>query len=124
MKIPKVYLFIIFSLISVTLVSTSCKRKKDTIAKIYVRDINNNFVSGARVILKGVSTTNKSSNVADTAYTNSGGEAIFNFNELYQLGQAGVAVLDIFADKDGVNGTGVIQIEEETTSTSTVFLNQ
>lgn len=103
-------------------VITSCKKKIDTIAKVYVKDAYGMDVSNCQVILKGVSTINKSSSLADTAYTNSRGEAIFNFNDIYKSGQAGVAVLDIFADKDGITGTGVIQIKEETTSESNVVI--
>lgn len=106
-------------------VSYSCRKKKDTIAKVTVLDkANNTPVSDCRVVLYGSSTENKQSNVVlfDTAYTNAAGEAIFNFNEVYQLGQAGVAVLNIKAEKNGLSGTGIIKIEEETTSEETVFI--
>lgn len=100
----------------------SCNKKIDTIAKVYVKDAYGADVSNCRVILKGISTINKTSSLADTALTNSNGEAIFNFNDVYQSGQAGVAVLDIFADKNGVKGVGIIQIKEETTSESNVVI--
>jgi len=111
-------------LVAGMLLSTGCRKKKDTIAKIYVRDAANELVSGATVILKGVSTTNNAANVNlyDTTETNSSGEAIFNFNDVYQLGQAGVAVLNIEAKKNGLTGQGIIKIEEEVTSEETVFI--
>lgn len=103
---------------------SSCRKKKDTLAKIYVKDTNNDPVSSCRVILKGISTENNQANVSlyDTSYTNSAGEAVFSFNDTYQLGQAGVAVLNIEAKKNGLTGTGIIKIVEETTSEATVFL--
>ena len=76
---------------------TGCVKKEDTIAKIEVRDENNTLVEQAMVVLHGTSTCNCPSQVVvyDTAYTNAAGIATFNYNEIYQLGQAGVAVLDI-----------------------------
>jgi hypothetical protein len=58
----------------------------------------------------------------DTALTNSEGKATFNYNDVYQLGQAGVAILNIKATYDSLVGEGIIKIVEETTSEETVFL--
>lgn len=105
-------------------VATSCNKKQDTIAKVYVRDTNSDAVIGAQVVLYGEKTSNSAAAVVlfDTTTTNGTGEAIFNFNDVYQLGQAGVAVLTIKADKDGLSGTGIIKVEQETTSEETVFI--
>ncbi len=108
--------------------STGCRKKKDTIAKVYVRDASNNPVVAAQVVLGGQNTNppgeGSQNPVAlyDTTTTNGSGEAIFNFNDVYQLGQAGVAVLDITATKGTSTGTGIIKVEQETTSEETVFL--
>ncbi len=117
--------FLIVSIVvSGALLTTGCRKKKDTIAKIYVRDASNNPVAACQVILKGVSTTNNAANVTlyDTTETNASGEAIFDFNDEYKLGQAGVAVLNIEASKNGLEGKGIIKIEEEVTSEETVFI--
>lgn len=99
-----------------------CQKKEDTIAKIYVRDVDMVLVPDAQVILYGESTTNQPSAFFDTTTTNSAGEAIFNLNDVYQLGQAGVAVLNIKASKDGIYGQGIIKVEQETTSEETVYI--
>ena len=112
-------------LVSGILLSSGCRKKKDTIAKIYVRDAANELVSGATVVLKGVSSEPGKQalvDLYDTTETNSSGEAIFNFNDVYQLGQAGVAVLNIVAEKNGLKGQGIIKVEEEVTSEETVFI--
>lgn len=103
---------------------SSCDKKIDTTAKIMVRDTSNSYVSGARVILYGTSTTIPQQAVErrDTAYTNSSGIAIFNYNDIYQTGQAGVAVLDIIASKGDQEGEGIIKIEEEESNVATVFI--
>ncbi len=46
----------------------------------------------------------------------------FDFTEFYKKGQAGFAVLDIEAFKGGLNGEGIIKIEEETTSEETITI--
>ncbi len=119
--------YIVFALLLlfVGTISVSCRKKQDTIAKIVVRDANNAPVYNARVIVYGQSTTNQASSVVlyDTAMTSSAGEAIFNFNETYQLGQAGVAVLNIDVQKGGLVGQGIIKVEQETTTEEVVFIN-
>ncbi len=119
----KYALFALIAILGVG-VNVSCRKKKDTIAKIYVRDASSQYVEGATVILYGQSTINQGSNVVlyDTTLTNSSGVAVFNYNDVYQLGQAGVAVLNIKAYKNGAQGQGIIKIEEEKVSEETVFI--
>jgi hypothetical protein len=118
--------FVIFLFIGALGVSLSsgCRKKQDTLAVITVLNTNNEPVEGAEVVLYGQSTINQPANVVlyDTSMTNVSGEALFDFNDVYQLGQAGVAVLNIEAYKDGAEGSGIIKIEQETTSEETVFI--
>ena len=104
--------------------SSGCRKKKDTIAIIYVRDVANQLVAGAQVVVYGQSTINQPANVVlyDTTLTNTSGEAKFNFNDVYQLGQAGVAVLNIEASFGAAIGEGIIKVEQEVTSEETVFI--
>lgn len=123
MKLNKFFTFGLFALlIAVTLVS--CRKKEDTIAIIRVLDANSQVVVGATVIVYGQSTTNQPASVVlyDTTTTNSAGEAIFNFDEVYQLGQAGVAVLNIDVTSASLTGEGIIKVEQETTTKETVFV--
>lgn len=103
---------------------SSCRKKKDTIARITVLDAENKVVPEAQVILFGQSTTDPMQEVVrrDTAMTNTSGVATFNYNDVYQLGQAGVAVLNIRATKGGLVGTGIIQIKEEVENTAKVYI--
>ena len=115
--------FSLLFVIAITGVS-GCRKKKDTIANVYVRDENNAVVDQAMVVLYGTNTAGTPQQVAvfDTSYTNVEGLATFNFNEIYQLGQAGVAVLDIKAQKLNKAGLGIIKIEAETVNEETVFI--
>ena len=123
MKFNKYVFLGLFILFGVTAL-TSCRTKEPTIAKIYVRNAANAPVAGATVIIFGQSTTNQPSSVVlyDTTTTNAAGEAIFNFDDVYQLGQAGVAVLNINVEGGGMVGQGIIKIEQEVTSEETVFI--
>ncbi len=77
-------IFIIILALSAVSTFTSCRKKKDTIANIYVRDENDDIVNGAMVVLYGTNTAGTPQQVAvfDTAYTNSSGLASFNYNDL------------------------------------------
>ena len=112
------------SLVLMLVVIQACVKKEDTIAKIEVRNENNELVEQAMVVLHGTSTCNCPSQVVvyDTAYTNAAGIATFNYNEIYQLGQAGVAVLDIEAYKGNRQGQGIIKIEAEKTNEETIII--
>ncbi|MFM7681547.1 MAG: hypothetical protein ACKO7P_02245 [Bacteroidota bacterium] len=77
------------------------------------------------VVLYGTNTAGTPQQVAvfDTSYANVEGHATFNFNEIYQLGQAGVAVLDIKDQKLNQVGIGIIKIEAEKLNEETVVIN-
>lgn len=124
MKNYFIYPFIALGLFFITFTSNSCRKKADTIAKVTVRDTANVLVPGAKVVLLGKSTTDPIQPVVrkDTSKTNSSGVATFNFNDVYQLGQAGVAVLDIYAEKGDLKGKGIIKIDEEVENTATVYI--
>lgn len=104
--------------------SSGCRKEKDTIAKVYVYDTSNSPVSGATVRLRGEQTISPAPPVVldKTSTTNSSGEATFNFNDVYKSGQAGVAVVNIDASYGGMSGTGIIKVEQETTSEEAVFI--
>jgi hypothetical protein len=105
--------------------STGCRKKGKTIALITVRDSSNQPVEGAMVRLYGQSTTNPPSGPIvriDTAYTNINGVAAFDYTDVFQLGQAGLFVLNIEARKGILSGSGIIKIVEETTSEQRVFI--
>ena len=123
MKSSKKILIIMLALV-VSVVFFSCRKKADTIANIYVRDDSNAIVENAMVVLYGTNTQGTPQIVAvfDTAYTNAAGLASFNYNDIYQLGQAGVAVLDIKAQKLNKIGQGIIKIEPELVNEETVFI--
>lgn len=123
MKMNRYIALSIVALLSLTMF-VGCRKKQDTIAEITVLDASNQAVAGARVVIYGQSTTNQPANVVlyDTTETNSSGVAIFNFNDVYQLGQAGVAVLNIDVQKDQLTGQGIIKVEQEVTSKETVFV--
>jgi len=118
-------LIIVFSIAIVGIIGfTGCRKKEPTVAKIHVRDSSNQSVEGARVVLYGEPSPGEHGIpiLFDTTISNSSGEAVFNFDDVYQLGQAGVAVLNIDVVLGIDAGHGIIKVEQETTSEETVFI--
>lgn len=105
------------------LVLISCGKEGDTIAKITVHDASGAPVSGAFVKVTGVDSQGENGGLIERDGTSDGtGVATFNFNDLYKRGQAGFAVLEVYAEKDSTWGEGIIKVEEETTSEATVVI--
>jgi hypothetical protein len=120
-------IFLLTGITAIGLITASgCRKKKDTIVKIYVRDADTELpVAGCNVILKGVPTITPPPGeviLFDTVLTNASGEAIFSFNDVYEMGQAGLAVLNIEAFSDSTSGEGIIEVQQETLSEETVFM--
>lgn len=99
----------------------SCRGKeKPTTAIVTVVDASENVVVGAEVRLYVANASNQVRDGVDkTETTNSSGVATFRYDELYELGQAGFAVLDI--DVNNGQATGIIKIEEESDNEQTVI---
>lgn len=119
MKSLVIYSFVAILGISFT---SGCRKKQDTTAKIVVRDETNALVIGASVHVFGESTTDKASIVDDTQASDYKGEAFFDYNDLFQLGQAGVAVLNIECSYGSKTGKGIIKIEAEVENTETIYI--
>ena len=126
MRVNKI-LFIGAVLLFTSSMLVGCRKKEDTIVNIIVRDIDNQIVIGASVTLDAAPTGGTDPKPPSdlfpmVASTGSSGTASFNFNEVYQLGQAGVAILDIIVVSSSGNGTGIVKVVEETTTTEVVFI--
>ena len=111
--------FVLMMFVAISIVFSSCYKKKDTIAVVTVVDGTEAPVAGAEVVLTYVNPDfpdDQREDLEQTATTDGSGKASFNYNELYKSGQAGVFVLDII-----VNGAtvGIIKVEEETTTEET-----
>lgn len=127
MKLNRLVTLSLLALIGLTTI-VGCRKKEDTIALILVKNDANEVVSGASVKLKAEGTTTEPNSINTdvfpmSATTNSEGNATFNFNEVYQLGQAGVAVLTIEVVAGSTTGQGVIKVEQEETTIETVFVH-
>ncbi|WP_139134326.1 hypothetical protein [Crocinitomix algicola] len=115
----------LFLLAGVLVTLTSCRKEADTIAKVEVVDTANVQFPNAMVRLYATSTIEEHGSIIidDTLFTDATGYATFNYSENYNLGQAGVFVLDIeVRSGDTLTGTGVIKVEQETTSEETVII--
>ena len=109
----------------ISIALTACRKEGDTIAKIRVVDTGSVDFPDAMVRLHAMATIDDHGAIVidDTMYTDATGYATFNYSENYNLGQAGVFVLDIeVRSGDTLYGTGVIKVEQEVTSEETVII--
>lgn len=103
----------------------SCRKESPTIAKVKVVDTANNPFSEAMVRLYVTPTVNQHGAIIidDTLYSDIDGYATFDYTDMYNLGQAGFAVLDIeVRSGDSLYGEGIIKVEDEETSEETVII--
>ncbi len=112
-------------LVVMTVFVSSCRKEAPTVVEITVIDTGGVTVSNAMVRLYPTPTTEAPGliTVDDTSFTNAAGVATFDFSDSYNLGQAGVFVLDIEVRKeDTLYGEGIIKVEQEETSVETVIV--
>ncbi|MDG1914127.1 MAG: hypothetical protein P8I55_06010 [Crocinitomix sp.] len=103
----------------IALTAGSCRKEGETVAKITVVDTGGVVLPGAMVRLYPSPTIAEHGAIVidDTVFTGIDGVASFDFSDNYNLGQAGVAVLDIEVRLgDTLYGEGIIKIEQEVTS--------
>ncbi len=127
MKSIRTVAFLLGGIILTIGLFSSCKKDKETIATIIVKNSEGTAVPGASVRLFGNGTPDDEGNIGEvrfdtTATTNGTGKVSFNFSEYYKKGQAGFVVLDIQAEKGILYGQGIIKVEEEVTSEESVII--
>jgi len=108
----------------VSLATVSCRKEGDTVAKIYVIDTSGAPVPGAMVRLYPEPTIDDHGAIIidDTLYTDGLGLVTFDYSSSYNLGQAGVFVLNIEVNSgDTIFGEGIIKVEQEVVSEETVL---
>jgi hypothetical protein len=90
-----------FSFLFIALLLTNCEKEKDTTLTVYVRDKQSALVSGAVVDLTADANGNKNINkdLDSMLITPGSGMVQFNLTKMYKAGQAGVAVMDVYAYK-------------------------
>jgi len=115
---------IILALLLFTVVSTSCNKEEDTIALVRIMTSEGFPVEGVYVRLypepSDIQTNELIEEVERT--TDAAGEAIFDFTDYYEQGQAGFAVLNIEAILDTNTVEGIIKIEPEVVSEKELIL--
>ncbi len=125
MNIKPSYILLFVSLIITSFTTNSCKKEKDTIAKIKVVDENGELIPNAEVHLFPDPSIilPRPIIIDDYEITNFEGIALFDYTENFNLGQAGFSVLNIEVNSgDTIFGEGIIKIEEERTTEEVIIL--
>lgn len=126
MKVSLFRLSLVLIVLMAGLIVSSCNKVEETIATITIVNSFGTPVQGAEVRLFAVGSVDNDF-IGEIRFdtiqvTNGAGKVSWNFSEYYKRGQAGFAVLDIFATKGALEGRGIIKIEEEETNEATVEL--
>jgi hypothetical protein len=105
---------------------SGCYEVEETIANVTVLNEFGSPVQGASVRLYAFGSVDEDfigePRFDTTQVSNAAGMVTFNFSDFYVDGQVGFAVLDIEATKASLQGTGLIKVEEMTTSEATVYI--
>ena len=105
---------------------TGCRKESPTTARITVLDTGGVVFPNAMVRLYPTPTTTEPHGaiiIDDTLYTGPDGDCIFDYTDMFNLGAAGFAVLDIeVRSGDTLYGEGIIKIEEEKANAETVII--
>jgi hypothetical protein len=103
----------------VLFVVASCYKTKPTELEVLVKDAFGNPVANASVHVFGEPTGSSNETPLQADYegeTNANGIALFAFNEIYQPGQNGVAILKVDVYKNEKTGMSTIEINQERTN--------
>ena len=104
-------LFVLFTI-------TSCYKTRPTELEVKVKDAFGNLVNNASVRVFAEPTGSEDGTPLQADYeelTNMNGIALFTFNEIYQAGQNGVAILKVEVNKDEKIGMSTIELVQERT---------
>jgi len=115
---------IFLALFLFTVVSTSCNKEEDTIALVRIITADGVPIEQVHVRLYPEPSDIQTNELIDEVeqFTDAGGEAIFDFTEYYEQGQAGFAVLNIEATLDTNVVEGIIKIDPEVVSEKVLIL--
>lgn len=114
----------VLALVATAFLFDSCNKVEPTKAIITVVDEDSHVVAGAYVKLFANPTypLGDPSRLLKEGNTGSDGRIVFDYSDFYKQGQAGFAVLDIYASYDTLAAEGIIKILEEEETEETVTL--
>jgi hypothetical protein len=101
---------------------SSCFKVEPTVAAITVINEQGTFVPGAEVRLFNLGRPGNEPKFDTIQFTNGSGIASFDFSECYEAGQSGFAVLNVSVTKGTLTGSGIINIEEQVTTSETYVI--
>jgi hypothetical protein len=117
--------FTLYSLLILFVIGivTSCKNDDPSILKVYVRDINNDLLPKAQVIIIGDTKSNPpTADYVDTLFTDALGVAVFDMEDFYKISESSVTsgFFDIIVKHQTNVATGDVRVKKHITSVQTV----
>jgi hypothetical protein len=117
--------FTLYSLLILFVIGivTSCKNDDPSILKVYVRDINNDLLPKAQVIIIGDTKSNPpTADYVDTLFTDALGVAVFDMEDFYKVSGTKVTsgFFDIIVKHQTKVTTSDVRVKKHITSVQTV----
>jgi hypothetical protein len=115
----------LFTLVSLMMLGSACKKKDPSVMKVFVRSANNELQANATVvIIADVQSEPATPAYVDTLVTNSSGYAYFEMESFFDNLDKDVTTgyFDILARKGADEGTGYIRARAHITNVKTVYL--
>jgi hypothetical protein len=117
--------FTLYSLLILFVVGivASCKNDDPSILKVYVRDINNDLLPKAQVIIIGDTKSNPpTADYVDTLFTDALGVAVFDMEDFYKVSGTKVTsgFFDIIVKHQTKVTTSDVRVKKHITSVQTV----
>jgi hypothetical protein len=110
-------------LLFVMLTLTNCKKKEESILKVFVRSASNQLINGAKVIVIGdQQSTPATGAFVDTAFTNSSGFTTINMDNYFASTDNTTGYFDIIVKYNSKEGFGYSRCRVHSTSVETVYL--
>jgi hypothetical protein len=114
------------SVMSLVLIFTlsGCESKDPSVLKIFVRSMNNELITGAKVIIIGDLSSNPPTNAyVDTVLTNESGFAAFNMDDYFKdAGEETVGYFNVIVKYDPKTAEGNVKCREHITAVETIYL--
>ena len=111
--------YLVLVVLALGVLLSSCFKVEPTVASVTVINELGTPVPGAEVHLFNFGDMAGDPKFDTIQFTNGSGVASFDFSECYEAGQSGFAVLNVAITKGSLEGSGIINIEEQTTTSET-----
>jgi hypothetical protein len=122
-KASKIFLSILLLIFFTTTFQACKKTKEPSILKVYVRSLNNELLSDARVVIVAdINSNPPSAAYVDTVFTNNSGYAEIPMEDFFALSNEKVGFFDVYVSYGSLLGIEDVRVKKNITAVKTVYV--